>query len=343
MAELDSRKERILRAMIVEYVALAEPVGSEMLASKYEFGVRSATIRNELAELAEHGYLEQPHTSAGRIPSDQGYRYYVDHMVVRHNPETPTRQQVKGAADDGDALGELLRGTTKVLSRLTQLLAAATILPDKRLVVRNAVVTALGPERLLLVIVLNNGHVENRLIECPKDVTLNEIGRANEILGHLVANHSVRALTRLKTPATTESPSLNRLLTGIVSAIRQIGRDLGKANLILEGEEFILSQPELRRNLAVFEQLIDSLQDEESIVAALASPVDAEQTVTIGKEHATEKLQPFSIVKQSFFVGEDEAGTLAVIGPTRMNYDSSISLLDFTAKAISETLTKLMK
>lgn len=343
MAELDSRKERILRAMIVEYVALAEPVGSEMLASKYEFGVRSATIRNELAELAEHGYLEQPHTSAGRIPSDQGYRYYVDHMVVRHNPETPTRQQVKGAADDGDALGELLRGTTKVLSRLTQLLAAATILPDKRLVVRNAVVTALGPERLLLVIVLNNGHVENRLIECPKDVTLNEIGRANEILGHLVANHSVRALTRLKTPATTESPSLNRLLTGIVSAIRQIGRDLGKANLILEGEEFILSQPELRRNLAVFEQLIDSLQDEESIVAALASPVDAEQTVTIGKEHPTEKLQPFSIVKQSFFVGEDEAGTLAVIGPTRMNYDSSISLLDFTAKAISETLTKLMK
>src|SRR5690349_21131806 len=107
MPELDASKQSILQAVVFEYVSTADPVGSELLVKKYGLGVKSATVRNELSDLAEMGYLEQPHTSAGRIPSDLGYRYYVDRLIVNREPESVTKQKVKEAASDGDALQSL--------------------------------------------------------------------------------------------------------------------------------------------------------------------------------------------------------------------------------------------
>src|SRR5438270_10640865 len=122
MPDLDARKQSILHAVIVEYVLGAEPVGSELLVQKYSLGVKSATSRNELAEMADLGFLEQPHTSAGRIPSDMGYRYYVDRLIVPKEPDVDTKQRVKGVAGEGDALQATLRDTARVLSRITHLL-----------------------------------------------------------------------------------------------------------------------------------------------------------------------------------------------------------------------------
>src|SRR5579872_5234277 len=167
MAELDPRKETILRAIIIEYVGTAEPIGSEALLQRYELGVRSATIRNEMAEMSDLGYLEQPHTSAGRIPSDMGYRYYVDRLLEDRRVGETARQQVKQIASEGDALQELLRDTARILSRITRLLTVATTIRDHQVTVRNAVISALGPQQALLVLVLSNGHVENRMLECP--------------------------------------------------------------------------------------------------------------------------------------------------------------------------------
>src|SRR6476469_9984716 len=125
MTELDPRQQTILKAIVVEYVLSAEPIGSEALLQKYPLGVRSATVRNEMAEMSELGFLEQPHTSAGRIPSDLGYRYYVDRLIVPKQPDVDAKQRVKGVADQGDALQANLRDTAKMLSRLTHLLTVA--------------------------------------------------------------------------------------------------------------------------------------------------------------------------------------------------------------------------
>jgi heat-inducible transcriptional repressor len=133
MHELDPRKQTILRAIVFEYVSGAEPVASEQLVHKYQLGVKSATVRNEMAEMSELGYLEQPHTSAGRIPSDQGYRYFVDRLIVQREPELAAKKRLKDAAEEGDALQELLRDTTRVLSRLTHQLSAATVVRDSAL------------------------------------------------------------------------------------------------------------------------------------------------------------------------------------------------------------------
>src|SRR5690349_8648351 len=172
MSELAPRQQVILRAIVLEYVSGAEPIASELLTSKYDLGVKSATVRNEMAELSEQGYLEQPHTSAGRVPSDQGYRYFVDNLIRPRDPEADAKGRVKGATEEGEVLRSLLSETTKALSRATHLLSAATTIRDGAVTVRSALVSAMGPQTALLVLPLSNGDVQNRMLECPPGLTL---------------------------------------------------------------------------------------------------------------------------------------------------------------------------
>lgn len=166
MQDLDFRKQTILRAIVVEYVRHAEPVASDAITHKYDLGVRSATIRSEMAEMSDLGLLEQPHTSAGRIPSDSGYRYFVYRLIINGGVAEPARKTVQNAAE-GDALHEMLRETARSLSRITQLLSVAATVKERDTTVKTAVLSALDPSRALLVIVLSNGHIENRMLEVP--------------------------------------------------------------------------------------------------------------------------------------------------------------------------------
>lgn len=337
MAELDPRKETILRAIIIEYVGSAEPIGSESLLQKYELGVRSATIRNEMAEMSDLGYLEQPHTSAGRIPSDRGYRYFVDRLITDRTVREPARQQVTQVTSDGEALHELLRDTARLLSRITHLLAVAATVREHKVTVRTAVVSALGPQQALLVVALSNGHVENRMIECPTGLTLQDVGAANEFLSGSVTGKNLRTLSRLKAPTSTGGSASDKLVALLCSCIRQASRDLTRGTIITEGAEFMFGQPEFKGHAGTLADLLDRLSQGEYLYDVLAP--DATQIVTIGRENR-EPLHQFSVVRQSFFVGADEAGVLAVIGPTRMNYEASIPLVSFTAEALSGGLTR---
>jgi heat-inducible transcriptional repressor len=340
MSELDPRKQTILRAIVFEYISAAEPVASEQLVQKYDLGVKSATVRNEMAEMSELGYLEQPHTSAGRIPSDRGYRYYVDRLILQREPELAAKQRLKDAAEEGDALQSLLRDTTKVLSRLTHQLSAATIVRDGALTIRNAVISALGPQQALLVLVLNNGHVENRMIECPPGLTLQEIGQVNEALSQATAGKALRSLLRTKAPAMGGQVAAEKLVSLIWTTLRSMAKELTRGGLVTEGEEFMFGQPEFQRDVSALMSLLDSLKDSDVLYEALSGPGDQPQTVRIGRENKYEQLHQLSVVRQSFFVGENEAGTIAIIGPTRMAYDASIPLVNYTARALTESLTR---
>lgn len=339
MEELDPRKQTLLRAIVFEYVSGAEPVASEQIVAKYDLGVKSATVRSEMAEMSELGYLEQPHTSAGRIPSDRGYRYYVDRLIIQREPESSAKRQVAGATEDGQALQELLRGTTRVLSRLTQQLSAATVVRDASLTIRNVVVSALGPQQALVVMVLGNGQVFNRMIECPPDLTLDDIGLVNERLGEAIAGRPLRAILRAKAPGALGTAA-DKLMSALWATIRSYAKERTKGALIMEGEEFIFGKPEFQRDVASLASLLDQLKEGDVLFEALAGPSDQAQTVRIGKENRSEQLHSFSIVRQSFFVGDHEAGTIAIIGPTRMAYERGIPLIGHTARALSESLTR---
>lgn len=339
MPELDPRKQTILRAVVIEYVAGAEPVASEQIVQRYQLGVKSATVRNEMAELAELGFLEQPHTSAGRVPSDLGYRYYVDRLIVQGQVDEASKQRLRSATDDGEALQGLLRDTTRVLSRLTLLFGVATTLRDQNVSVRHAVLSALGPAQALLVLILSNGHVENRMLECPPDLTLQDIGRVNEHLASSFVGKTLKTLARGKTTATGIGPAADKLVQSIWSAVRSTARDLTRGLLITEGEEFMFAQPEFQRDFGAFNELLTQLIESDVLYEAV-TPSEGAQVVTIGKENRDERMKPFSVVRTSFFVGDQEAGVIALVGPTRMRYEYSIPMVSFTAKALSHSLSR---
>jgi heat-inducible transcriptional repressor len=339
MPELDPRKQAILQAIIIEYITAAEPVGSEMLVHKYQLGVKSATVRNAMSEMSELGYLEQPHTSAGRIPSDLGYRYYVDRLIVTRELEDTAKNRVREVAGAGDALQALLRDTVRALSSATHLLGVATTVRDGAVTVRAAVVSALGPAQALLVLALSNGHVENRMVECPTGLTLEDVGGANELLRTAIVGRDLRTLSRAKAPGSGANPAIDKLLGVLWTNIRSVARELTRGTLITEGEEFMFAQPEFQRDAAHLADLLHHLVDSEVLYESIA-PHEQGQPVTIGREHRHEQMRQLSVVRHSFYVGENEAGLIALVGPTRMRYDVGIPLVNYTARALSDSLTR---
>jgi heat-inducible transcriptional repressor len=303
--------------------------------------VRSATVRNELAEMSEMGYLDQPHTSAGRIPSDQGYRYFVDHMFIFESPDSRTQNQVAATVHQGEVLQVLLTETTAMLSRISRLMSAAVTVSDQKLLARSAMVTALGPESALLVLVLGNGHVQNRLLSCPPGLTLDELGRVNEVLSDLIRDRSLAQIAKLKLPEATGQMAYDKLATASIASLKQMARDLTRGKITVDGEEFLFAQPEFQRDPKALEAFFASVHSDDSVLSALQDP--ERSAVTIGGENTHDSLRPFSVIRQRFFIGSEEAGTIALIGPTRLDYTASIPLVDFTAQAISQTLTKLLK
>jgi heat-inducible transcriptional repressor len=340
MTELAPRQQIILRAIVLEYVSAAEPVSSEYLTSKYDLGVKSATVRNEMAELSEQGFLEQPHTSAGRVPSDRGYRYFVDYLIRPRDPEADAKGRVRKASEDGDALQNLLRETTRALSRATHLLSAATTVREGSVVVRSALVSAMGPQTALLVLPLSNGDVQNRVIDCPPGLTLEEIGQANEALREQVSGKKLRQLQRLKPPSVSGSQALDRFIGNIWANLRTVSRELTRGHLISEGEEFLFGQPEFQRETPLLGELLEKIKESDVLFDALTSPGEKATTVTIGRENRHEDMRRLSVIRQTFYVGQTEAGTIAIIGPTRMPYEAGIPLVNFTAQALSDALTR---
>jgi heat-inducible transcriptional repressor len=338
--ELTERKERILRAVIVEYVSEVEPIASDHLASKYDLGGKAATIRSELAEMAELGYLDQPHSSAGRIPSDRGYRYYVDRLMTPVPATTEEQKQIRAIKDEDETLKELLIEATRILSRLTSQFTAAATIKDHSLTVRHAVVTAMGPDRLLLVFVLSNGHVENHIVEAPLGMTLELIGQINDILLATLQTKTLVQLSKCRFAA-TGNPLADGLLAEVGSVLRGAAKDLTRGQFITDGEEYILAQPEFHRSRELMDLVLRSLDDAELLRSAIVGQGSMEDKVTIGRENERAELHPLSIARRVFYVGSQEAGAIAIIGPTRLDYQRGLNLLDFTAKAVSDTLTKL--
>lgn len=331
LEQLSPRQEKILEAVVVEYVAAAEPVASEQVVSKYGLGVRGATVRNEMAEITEMGLLEKPHSSAGRRPSDGGYRYYVDRLVVVRKPDRPERQAVESAADE-ETLFEVLSATTRALARMTHLLSVGTIHRTDQCKVRHVLLSGLGPSRCLLVLVLDNGHIENRMVDIP-DADLAQIGQMNEWLSKEVVGCGLQELAKSRPGEAVEEPPFRRAVLG---ALRSVAKNLLRGKIVAEGHEFVLSQPEFRRDEEAAGELLASIEDEELLRGAVQS-----DGVTIGSEHADRRMRRLTVVRRPIVVGGKEAGALGLVGPTRMHYERSISLLDYAAAALSKALDDL--
>lgn len=342
MEELSQRKEAILKAVVVEHVKTAEPVGSKAIAERYSIGIGPAMIRHELADMSERGYLEQPYTSAGRIPSDIGYRYYVNRLLEPVLPAEAQRR-VREVLRGEKGVNELLVETCSLLSRLTHYVAAAYALREQSSTIRYVFLSGISSQKVLITVVYGAGIVENRIIDATSDTTLQDIHYVSKVLEKLLVNRTIRAVSRMSAPQENSlKPSAQLLLSRAWKSIRALCSQLVSGKIVREGATFLLSQPEFRRDYDAFQKVIAILENEQMLKEAIDESTEDSVAVRIGEENELDALKDLAVITSKFYLEEQEAGTIAVIGPTRMDYDSTIALVREAAKALTSAISKLL-
>jgi heat-inducible transcriptional repressor len=340
--DLTLRKQQILRAVVIEYVETAEPVGSSLLVERYRLGVGSATVRHELAEMSERGFLEQPHTSSGRIPSDSGYRYYVDRLSqpqISSEQERRVRDVSKGEA----ALDDVLAETCKVLSRLSRHVALASTVGERNLTVRGVSVTGVMKGRVLLTVVFSSGMVENRIVQIPNEIALADLHQVSIALSEAAVGSKVRPLLRAAAPVVEGmKPAAAELLSACWKSLRSVCKAQTGGKVITEGTQYLFEQPEFQQDVRALGSIVSALESGSPVQDALEPHEGTTTVVSIGKENATQALSRLAIIASRFYVDKEEAGSIAIVGPTRMNYSTTLPLVETAAKALSDALSRFM-
>ncbi|MGC8669374.1 MAG: heat-inducible transcriptional repressor HrcA [Chthonomonadales bacterium] len=338
---LDARKGRILQAIVDDYVERADPIASEWLASRYDFGCKSATVRNEMAEMSELGYLAQPHTSAGRIPTERGYRYYVDRLMPR--PSFADMPAV-APADVRDATGspveDILHHTCRLLASVTQYPSLATPPVGASASLHQIVVTRATPSRAIVVAVLTNGEVEHRLVDLPGSPGDGDLERVANFLNRALGGKSLDDIIRMRRPGDVSMPEPFRQLLGpIFQAIVDVAEALGEHRIFIEGASQILKQPEFH-DVTKLEQLLSALEERSVLYRILSRTLLGDDiTVLIGSEGQIEAMRDCSIVTANYFIGNRVAGYIGIVGPTRMHYGRAVGAVGWMARNLSALLT----
>lgn len=342
---MEPRKVRILQAIVNDYVLTTRPVGSERLIEVYNIGCKSATVRNEMAEMAEMGYLAQPHTSAGRIPTDRGYRYYVDELMDKSSalsPEEMTQARMV-ATQTRYEVEEILQQTCRILSHMTSCASLATDPLTGATSVRHIYLTEAVPRRVLMVLLLSTGHVEHRLIDLEESLPPAGISMLADHLNLVAAQQDLeevaRAVRQRDTPPNLMSyaPTLNRLLAVLAQAVNT----LTEQRVYLEGASQLMRQPEFQ-DVQRLEALLNALEQHSVLHQALSRALqNSDSAILIGTENGWEPMQECSVITRSYRIGSRTAGYLGVVGPTRMRYDRAVAAVTVMAQNLSSVLTNL--
>ncbi|HHU39439.1 MAG TPA: heat-inducible transcriptional repressor HrcA [Propionibacterium sp.] len=338
---LDDRKLAILRAIVTDYVSSQEPVGSKALVERHNLDVSPATVRNDMAVLEEEGYITQPHTSAGRIPTDKGYRLFVDRLSnvkpLTGAEKRAITQFMAGALDVDD----VVRRTVQLLAQITRQVAIVQYPVLSSMVIRHVEVLRLGADRGLVMCVSATGAVEQRLVALPPDQGGHEDlalvrGRLSELL---VGATPREAVDRLTTFTDQLPPSASALAATIVAALLDIVTDdpgarvavAGVPNLTRFGDQF---ETTVKPVLEALEEQVVLLR----LLGEATSPADV--TVRIGHENPYEPLHATSVVASGYGTDERAWATLGIVGPTRMDYPSAIASVRAVARYVGRFLAE---
>jgi heat-inducible transcriptional repressor len=331
---LDDRKAAILRVVVEEYIETAQPVGSAMVARLPELAVSSATVRNEMGVLEREGYLVQPHTSAGRIPTDKGYRFFVDSLTKPGPLDAAQNQQVREffARAHGE-LEKMLQDTSRLLSSLTDY-AAVVIAPSHEAAsIRSVQLVGLAPTMALLVVVLSDGAVEKRSLELGSDVTDAQLGASSAHLSSHLVGHPVGSTFSV-------SPTADRVVDTLVAdaLVALAGGHDGEPDHVFVGGA--------ARMAAAFDavgtvrQVLSILEQQYVVVTLLQDVLHRGLSVAIGTEHGLVPLADCSIVVAPYTVEGEPAGTVGVLGPTRMRYEQALAAVAVVSKRLGKALTE---
>jgi heat-inducible transcriptional repressor len=336
--DLDERKARLLRAVVHEFIYTEKPVGSKSLTERYSLGVSPATIRNELAVLEEQGYLAHPHTSAGRIPTDRGYRYYVDALsgvgeLARAQAETIARF-FEGTAD----LEETLQRTSLLLSSLTHYTAMVAPPALDRSRLRHIEVVALGRHVVMLVLIVDSGRVEKRLVETAEDIAVEDLEALRRQLNERLATERLsRAELILEAMAGEVPPERRALFQTLAAAIGQVVGDQTSERVWLGGQANIAG-PGAFDGIETVRQVYEALEQQVLVLRMLQATLGKDRdrvSVVIGSENTVEGMEACSLVTSAYLAG-DASGSIGVLGPTRMDYLRAMAAVQAVARYLGD-------
>lgn len=338
--ELDGRKQKILQAVVQSFILTGKPIGSRAIAGSYDLGISTATIRNEMALLEQMGYLHQPHTSAGRIPTDLAYRYYVDALMGLPKPSPREAKAVERLfRARSREIEEMLREVSLLLSSLTHTTAMVFAPFAHGDSIRNVDLVRLSEHRVMLIVITARGEVGRRLIGLSSPVAGDTVGRVARLLNGALAG---RVFEEIDEKAVTESSRFGEagmeLLSSSLESVREYLGSIeervfigGTANLVREmddaGVEFV-------------QALLDVMERQYLILDLLKGLIREERlTVRIGEENLLSELQKCSFVGTSYRFGQEAMGSLGVVGPVCMDYGRTIGMVEYIARTLGRSLS----
>lgn len=336
---VEDRRLAVLRAIVEDYVSTEEPVGSKALVERHRLGVSPATVRNDMAVLEEEGFITQPHTSAGRVPTDKGYRLFVDRLTTVKSMSGAEKRAIATFLDGAVDLDDVVQRSVRLLAQLTRQVAVVQYPTLSRSTVRHVEVVALAPSRLLLVLILSTGRVEQRLVELPDPLTDGVLVdlrlRVNRAVAGERISEAAAALTTLPDQVGQPiAPAAKAVVAALVEAMSDHRSDErvavgGAANLAHFGEGFDTT----------IRPMLEALEEHVVLLKLLGeASTGGTITVTIGHEGPYQELASTSVVATGYGPGEEALASLGIVGPTRMDYPGTMAAVRAVARYVSRIL-----
>ena len=340
------RRMAVLAAIVEDYVRTSEPVGSRSLLDRHRLGVSAATVRNDMAALEDAGLITAPHTSAGRIPTDAGYRTFVDELAQLKPLSRAERSAIAQFLDGADELDEVLDRTVRLLATLTKQVAVVQYPSLTRSTVRHVELVPMSPTRLMVVVIMGTGRVEQRVILTDTDYTtptgLDELARSRTVINAAALERRLGdALTALRSLDDDQHTS-SSLTSGVLAALEDAARDESETKVALAGTANLARTPS--DFPLTLEPVLDALEQHVVLLRLLGTHAGTEEegagevAVRIGRENPVTGLQSTSIVTSGYGVGDELVGHVGVLGPTRMNYPAAISQVRTVATYLSRIM-----
>jgi heat-inducible transcriptional repressor len=343
----EERRLAVLRAIVEDYVATEEPVGSKALVERHGLGVSPATVRNDMAALEDEGYIAQPHTSAGRVPTDKGYRLFVDRLTTVKPMSAAEKRAIASVLEGAVDLDDVVQRSVRLLAQLTRQVAVVQYPILSRSTVRHVELVALAPSRLLVVLILSTGRVEQRLVEVAGELGEHDLVELRSLVnraavGEVIAD-AVNALRALVTeqpephagaPASSSAAATAAVVDVLVEAMSDHRSDQrvavgGAANLARFGDNFD----------SAIRPLLEALEEHVVLLKLLGEATTGEMlTVRIGHEGPYQELSSTSVVTAGYGPGEEALARLGIVGPTRMDYPGSMAAVRAVARYVSRIL-----
>lgn len=340
--DLNQREKAILRSIVQQFILTATPVGSRNIAKKYDIGISPATVRNIMADLEDSGYINHPHTSAGRVPTDKGYRYYVDSLMDVEKLNAKEKSLIQSSITQvTDETDELIKVTSKLLSSITNQIACVTYPNLESGILEKIQIISLTSTRILVVISIKSGLVKTITMELETEMKESQIDSVQILLNEKLSGLSLAEIRstfkeRFVDVVDDQKPIIRLFIDSVDKLFKD---DIKTDRLIVTGAKNIIQQPEFE-NPENFQSIVELIEDKDVIIHIMEKSSESKKEevfISIGSENIEKKLKDYSFVSKEYKFGET-SGTLGIIGPKRMEYSRIVAIVDYIAKVLSEQI-----